>query len=193
MNPPRIGVVHSRFNEEICNALLESARAELARAGAEAEFVSVAGALEIPLALQWLAQSGRFDALVAVGAVIRGDTYHFEVVSNESARGIMDVALECGLPVANGVLTVDDEAQALARKDKGGEAVRVALEMARLRQDLAAKWRLSHRRAGPPRGGALVKSRCRRFMRGKSAATTHWRRRKRLRAGCAATGISPPS
>ena len=141
MNPPRIGVVHSRFNEPICNALLESARAELARAGAEAEFVSVAGALEIPLALQWLAQSGRFDALVAVGAVIRGDTYHFEVVSNESARGIMDVALECGLPVANGVLTVDDEAQALARKDKGGEAVRVALEMARLRQDLAAKWR----------------------------------------------------
>ena len=141
MNPPRIGVVHSRFNEPICNALLESARAELARAGAEAEFVSVAGALEIPLALQWLAQSGRFDALVAVGAVIRGDTCHFEVVSNESARGIMDVALECGLPVANGVLTVDDEAQALARKDKGAEAVRVALEMARLRQELAAKWR----------------------------------------------------
>jgi 6,7-dimethyl-8-ribityllumazine synthase len=141
MNPPRIGVVHSRFNEPICNALLESARAELARAGAEAEFVSVAGALEIPLALQWLAQSGRFDALVAVGAVIRGDTYHFEVVSNESARGIMDVALECGLPVANGVLTTDTEEQALARKDKGGEAVRVALEMARLRQELAAKWR----------------------------------------------------
>jgi 6,7-dimethyl-8-ribityllumazine synthase len=141
MNPPRIGVVHSRFNEPICNALLETARVELARAGAEAEFVSVAGALEIPLALQWLAQSGRFDALVALGAVIRGDTYHFEVVSNESARGIMDVALECGLPVANGVLTTDDEAQALARKDKGAEAVRVALEMARLRQDLAAKWR----------------------------------------------------
>ncbi|MEK6245527.1 MAG: 6,7-dimethyl-8-ribityllumazine synthase [Pseudomonadota bacterium] len=141
MTALRIGVVHSRFNEEICNALLESARAELARSGAEAEFVSVAGALEIPLALQWLAQSGRFDALVAVGAVIRGDTYHFEVVANESARGIMDVALECGLPVANGILTTDDEAQALARKDKGGEAVRVALEMARLRQDLAAKWR----------------------------------------------------
>ena len=137
----RIGVVHSRFNEEICNALLETARAELSRAGAEAEFVAVAGALEIPLALQWLAQSGRFDALVAVGAVIRGDTYHFEVVANESARGIMDVALECGLPVANGVLTTENEAQALARKDKGGEAVRVALEMARLRQELAAKWR----------------------------------------------------
>jgi 6,7-dimethyl-8-ribityllumazine synthase len=137
----RIGVVHSRFNEEICNALLETARSEIARAGAEAEFVSVAGALEIPLALQWLAQSGRFDALVALGAVIRGETYHFEIVSNESARGIMDVALECGLPVANGVLTTEDEAQALARKDKGAEAVRVALEMAKLRQELAAKWR----------------------------------------------------
>jgi len=137
----RIGIVHSRFNEEICNALLESARAELARSGAEAEFVAVAGALEIPLALQWLAQAGRFDALVALGAVIRGDTYHFEVVSNESARGVMEVALESGLPVANGILTTDDEAQALARKAKGGEAVRVALEMARLRQELAAKWR----------------------------------------------------
>ena len=137
----RIGVVHSRFNEAICNALLETANAEIARAGAEAEFVSVAGALEIPLALQWLAQSGRFDALVALGAVIRGETYHFDVVANESARGIMDVALECGLPIANGILTTEDEAQALARKDKGAEAVRVALEMAKLRQELAAKWR----------------------------------------------------
>ena len=81
------------------------------------------------------------DALAAIGAVIRGDTYHFEVVSNESARGIMDVALETGLPVANGVLTADTEAQALARKDKGAEAVRVALEMARLRQELAQRWR----------------------------------------------------
>ena len=141
MNPPRIGIVHSRFNEEICQALLASARAELARAGAQAEFVAVAGALEIPLALQWMAQSGRFDALVAIGAVIRGDTYHFEVVANESARGIMEVALESGLPVANAVLTTDDEAQALARKGKGGEGVRVALEMVRLRQELAAQWR----------------------------------------------------
>ena len=141
MSAPRIGVVHSRFNEEICNALLESARAELKKAGAEAEFVAVAGALEIPLALQWMAQSGRFDALAAIGAVIRGDTYHFEVVSNESARGLMEVALETGLPVANGILTVDTEEQALARRDKGAEAVRVAIEMARLRQDLAQKWR----------------------------------------------------
>ena len=141
MSALRIGVVHSRFNEEICNALLETARAELTRAGAEAEFVAVAGALEIPLALQWLAQSGRFDALVAIGAVVRGDTYHFEVVANESARGVSEVALESGLPVANGILTTDTEAQALARKEKGAEAVRVALEMAHLRQDLAQKWR----------------------------------------------------
>ena len=141
MTAPRIGIVHSRFNEEICNALLESARAELKNAGAGAEFVAVAGALEIPLALQWLAQSGRFDALVALGAVIRGDTYHFEVVANESARGLMDVALETGLPVANGILTTDTEEQARSRKDKGAEAVRVAIEMARLRQALAQKWR----------------------------------------------------
>ena len=141
MSAPRIGVVHSRYNEEICNALLETARVELKKAGVEAEFVAVAGALEIPLALQWLAQSGRFDALAALGAVIRGDTYHFEVVANESARGVMDVALETGLPVANGILTADTEAQAIARKDKGAEAVRVAIEMARLRQELAQKWR----------------------------------------------------
>jgi 6,7-dimethyl-8-ribityllumazine synthase len=141
MSAPRIGVVHSRFNEEICNALLAGARAELKKAGVEAEFVSVAGALEIPLALQWMAQSGRFDALAAIGAVIRGDTYHFEVVSNESARGVMDVALQTGLPVANGILTTDTEEQALARRDKGAEAVRVAIEMAKLRQQLALQWR----------------------------------------------------
>jgi 6,7-dimethyl-8-ribityllumazine synthase len=148
MSALRIGVVHSRFNEDICNALLETARAALAQAraergeaGIEAEFVAVAGALEIPLALQWMAQSGRFDALAAIGAVIRGDTYHFEVVSNESARGVMEVALEAGLPVANGILTTDTEAQALARKDKGAEAIRVAIEMAQLRRELSQRWR----------------------------------------------------
>lgn len=148
MSALRIGVVHSRFNQPICDALLETARAELAKAraeqgasGLEAEFFAVAGALEIPLALQWLAQSGRFDALAAIGAVIRGDTYHFEVVSNESARGLMDVALESGLPVANGILTTDTEEQALARRDKGAEAVRVAIEMATLRRELARRWR----------------------------------------------------
>lgn len=141
MTAPRIGVVHSRFNEEICSALLESARAELKKAGAEAEFVAVAGALEIPLALQWMAQSGRFEALVAIGAVIRGETYHFDVVSNESARGVMEVSLESGLPVANGILTVDTEEQALARNGKGAEAVRVAIEMASLRRALAQRWK----------------------------------------------------
>ena len=98
--------------------------------------VSVPGALEIPLALQWMAQSGRFDALVALGAVIRGDTYHFDVVSNESARGVMDVMLETGVPVANGILTSDYVKQANARVDKGAEAVRVAVEMAKLRAQL---------------------------------------------------------
>ena len=137
----RLGVVHSRFNDEICDLLLASARAEIERLGAESQFVSVAGALEIPLALQWLAQSGRFDALVAIGAVIRGDTYHFDLVANESARGVMDVALQFGIPVANGILTTDDEAQARARKDKGAEAVRVAHEMARTKRQLAERWR----------------------------------------------------
>lgn len=141
MSGVRVGVVHARFNEEICAALLEAARAELARAGAQAEFFAVPGALEIPLALQWLAQSGRFDALVAIGAVIRGETHHFEVVANESARGVMDVALDSGVPVANAILTTENEAQALARRDKGAEAVRVALEMARLKRALAEQWR----------------------------------------------------
>jgi 6,7-dimethyl-8-ribityllumazine synthase len=141
MSAARIGIVHARFNEEVCQALLASARAEVERLGARAEFVAVAGALEIPLALQWLAQSGRFDALAAIGAVIRGETYHFEIVANESARGLADVALEFGIPVGNGILTAEDEAQALARKDKGAEAVRVALEMARLKRELAERWR----------------------------------------------------
>lgn len=130
----RLGIVASRFNEEISAELLARAKAEAAKLGIEDLTVnSVPGALEIPLALQWLAQSGKFDALVAVGCVIRGDTYHFEIVANESARGVMDVALECGLPVANGILTTEDETQARARLDKGAEAVRVAVEMAKLR------------------------------------------------------------
>lgn len=130
----RLGIVASRFNEEISAELLARAKAEAAKLGIKDLTVnSVPGALEIPLALQWLAQSGKFDALVAVGCVIRGDTYHFEIVANESARGVMDVALECGLPVANGILTTEDETQARARLDKGAEAVRVAVEMAKLR------------------------------------------------------------
>ena len=129
----RLGIVASRFNEEICGKLLDGARAEAQKLKAEVTVISVPGALEIPLALQWMAQSGRFDALVALGAVIRGDTYHFDIVANESARGVMDVMLECGTPIANGILTTDDEKQAQTRLDKGAEAVRVAVEMARLK------------------------------------------------------------
>jgi 6,7-dimethyl-8-ribityllumazine synthase len=132
----RLGIVASRFNEEICGKLLERARAEAQKLKAECTVVKVPGALEIPLALQWMAQSGRFDALIALGAVIRGDTYHFDVVANESARGVMDVMLEFGVPVANAILTTDDEKQAVARLDKGAEAVRVAVEMAKLKMQL---------------------------------------------------------
>ncbi|HET7363157.1 MAG TPA: 6,7-dimethyl-8-ribityllumazine synthase [Burkholderiales bacterium] len=130
----RLGIVASRFNEALATRLLARAEQEARKLGAETRVLSVPGALEIPLALQWLAQSGRYDALVALGAVIRGETYHFEVVSNESARGVMEVALESGLPIANGILTTEDEAQAEARLEKGAEAVRVALEMAKLRK-----------------------------------------------------------
>jgi len=129
----RIGIVASRFNEEITGELLKRAQAEARKLGVEATVLQVPGALEIPVALQWMAQSGRYDALVAVGAVIRGDTYHFQVVANESARGVSEVALESGVPVANAILTTDDEAQAKARLDKGAEGVRAAVEMAKLK------------------------------------------------------------
>jgi len=129
----RIGIVASRFNEDITGELLRRAQAEARKLGVEATVLQVPGALEIPVALQWMAQSGRYDALVAVGAVIRGDTYHFQVVANESARGVSEVALESGVPVANAILTLDDEAQAKARLDKGVEGVRAAVEMAKLR------------------------------------------------------------
>ena len=132
----RLGIVASKFNEEIVAPLLQGAQAAAKELGVEVTVYRVPGALEIPLALQWMAQSGRFDALAAVGAVIRGETYHFEVVANESARGVMDVSLEFGLPVANGILTTEDESQALARLDKGAEAVRVAVERWKLRAQL---------------------------------------------------------
>jgi 6,7-dimethyl-8-ribityllumazine synthase len=140
----RIGVVVSRFNEALCAGLLESCRRALDELGVRREDVVLAevpGALEIPPALQWLAQSERCDALVALGAVIRGETYHFELVCNESARGVMDVQLETGLPVANGILTTENEAQALARIEKGAEAARAAVDMARLRAALAERSR----------------------------------------------------
>jgi len=134
----RLGIVASRFNNALSGKLLQGARDEAAKLGVKDVVVEeVPGALEIPLALQWMAQTGKFDCLAAVGCVVRGDTYHFEIVANESARGVVDVALEFGIPIANGILTTDDEAQAEARLDKGAEAVRVALEMARLRAKVA--------------------------------------------------------
>ena len=129
----RVGIVASRFNEEIAGQLLERASAEARKLGVEATVLQVPGALEIPVALQWMAQSGRYDALVAVGVVIRGDTYHFQVVANESARGVTEVALESGLPVANAILTLNSELEAKGRLDKGAEGVRVAVEMAKLK------------------------------------------------------------
>jgi 6,7-dimethyl-8-ribityllumazine synthase len=134
----RIGIVWSRFNEDLVQALVTACDKQLVELGVAAEDIdvlSVPGALEIPLALQALALerrgfARRYDALVALGAVVRGDTYHFDVVSNESARGILDVQLETGVPVANGVLTTDTEEQARARISKGAEAARVAVEMA---------------------------------------------------------------
>ncbi|MEO8038533.1 MAG: 6,7-dimethyl-8-ribityllumazine synthase [Betaproteobacteria bacterium] len=132
-----IGVVTSRFNETVVDGLLEGCVEELLGLGVRTEditLVSVPGALEIPWALRRLAETGRFDALVALGAVIRGETYHFEIVAGRSAAGIQQVQLESGIPIANGVLTTDTDEQAQARLDKGAEAARVALEMANLAQ-----------------------------------------------------------
>jgi 6,7-dimethyl-8-ribityllumazine synthase len=132
----RLGIVASRFNESIAAELLKRAQAAARELGVEFSVETVPGALEIPVTLQWMAQSGRFQAMAAVGVVIRGETHHFEIVANESARGLMDVSLEYGVPIANGILTTEDEAQALARLDKGAEAVRVAVEMWKLRARL---------------------------------------------------------
>ena len=132
----RIGIVQARFNPDIGKGLLAGALRALkeARVGEERiTIVTVPGALEAPLALQRLAQSGRFDALVVLGVVIRGDTYHFEIVANESAAGVSSVALEFGIPIGNGILTCDTDAQAIARMEqKGYEAVMAALELANL-------------------------------------------------------------
>jgi 6,7-dimethyl-8-ribityllumazine synthase len=132
----RIGIVVSRFNEAAGEKLLASCTAALAKHGVRASdilVVTVPGALEAPLALQKLANTGRYDALIALGAVIRGETYHFEVVANESAGGIASVALDTGVPVANGILTTNDEEQAMARvAQKGADCAAAAVEMANL-------------------------------------------------------------
>jgi 6,7-dimethyl-8-ribityllumazine synthase len=131
-----IGIVMSRFNPDVCEGLLSACVAELTRLGVGArdiEIATVPGALEIPLTLQNMAQSERFDALIALGAVIRGETYHFEVVANDSCRAVMEVQLDLGLPIANGILTCENDDQALSRmRQKGSDCAQAAVEMANL-------------------------------------------------------------
>ncbi len=138
----RIGVVQARFNEPVCTALRDACLEILTRLGVSEDDIfvcTVPGALEIPLALQKLAQTGEFDALVALGAVIRGETYHFEVVSNESAAGVARVSLDFSIPIANAILTTEDDDQALARAtEKGADAARVAVEMANLTASISS-------------------------------------------------------
>ncbi len=132
----RIGIVMSRFNQDVCEGLLSACVDELLRLGVAEDdllITTVPGALEIPLVLQTLAETGDYDALVALGAVIRGETYHFEIVSNEMASGINQVGLDTGMPIANGVLTTEDDDQALARmQEKGADCAQAAVEMVHL-------------------------------------------------------------
>ena len=141
----RVVVLASRFNAPIVDALVEGALGALAEAGVAREAVTlvrVPGAWELPVAAAWLVRGGRCDAIVALGCVVRGETSHYDVIVSESARGLAALALETGVPVANGVLACEDEAQARARSapgesNKGREAARAAVEMARLKRALA--------------------------------------------------------
>jgi 6,7-dimethyl-8-ribityllumazine synthase len=139
----RIGIVVARFNADIGDGLLASCTAELTKLGVAVDdvtIVSVPGALEAPLVLQQMAVSDSYDALIALGAVIRGETYHFEIVANESARGIMSVQLDTGIPIANGILTTENDDQATARMaQKGADCAAVAVEMANLLRELERK------------------------------------------------------
>jgi 6,7-dimethyl-8-ribityllumazine synthase len=134
----RIGLVQARFNADITDALAAACTSELKALGVEqVTHVQVPGALEVASALQALAAQQRFDALIALGCIIRGETYHFELVANESGAGVTRVALDHRLPIANAILTTENLAQAQARQDeKGRDAARVAVEMARLLQSL---------------------------------------------------------
>ena len=137
----RIGIVQARFNAAITDKLALSCLAELHTLGVEAKHikhVTVPGALEVALALSALAESDDFDALIALGCIIRGETYHFELVANESGAGVARVALDHQIPIANAILTVENESQAWARaEEKGRDAARVAVEMANLMEDLS--------------------------------------------------------
>ena len=139
----RIGIVVARFNAGIGDGLLASCTAELTKLGVSPDdvtIVSVPGALEAPLILQQMAVSDGYDALIALGAVIRGETYHFEIVANESARGIMAVQLDTGIPIANGILTTENDGQATARMaQKGADCAAVAVEMANLLREVESK------------------------------------------------------
>ena len=131
-----IGIVQARFNEDITNALAHACKAELMLLGVaekNIDLFSVPGALEVPLALQAMAEKDRYDALIALGCIIRGETYHFELVANESGAGVSRVGLDYQLPIANAILTTENLEQATARQtDKGRDAARVAVEMANL-------------------------------------------------------------
>jgi 6,7-dimethyl-8-ribityllumazine synthase len=131
-------IVEARFYDHLNDLLLAGARAAIEAAGHAHETITVPGALEVPAAIALASETGRYDGYVAIGVVIRGETYHFEIVSNESARAIMALTLD-GLAIGNGILTVENEAQALTRarpeeKDKGGEAAKAALAMMALKQ-----------------------------------------------------------
>lgn len=135
-------IVEARFYDHLNDMLLDGARTAIEEAGHKHETVTVPGALEVPGAIAMAAESGRYDGFVALGVIIRGETYHFEVVSNESARGLMALSMD-SLAIGNGILTVENEAQALARakrseKDKGGEAAKAALRMMELREQFGA-------------------------------------------------------
>ena len=135
-----IGIVQARFNEGITNALFEACHAELLALGVQEKHitrVTVPGALEVPIALQAMAEQDEYDALIALGCIIRGETYHFELVANESGAGVTRVALDSGLPVANAILTTENMTQAIVRQiEKGKDAARVAVEMALLKEKL---------------------------------------------------------
>ncbi len=135
-----IGIVRARFNDDLTSALAKACITELLALGVDEgdiRHVTVPGALEVPVALKALAETEEHDALVALGCIIRGETYHFELVANESSAGVTRVALDSGLPIANAILTVEDEAQAWARaEEKGRDAARVAVEMANLLEDI---------------------------------------------------------
>jgi 6,7-dimethyl-8-ribityllumazine synthase len=137
----RIGIVQARFNAAITNKLAQACIAELKELGVSTKYirhVTVPGALEVPVALMTMADSEDYDALIALGCIIRGETYHFELVANESGAGVTRVSLDHQIPIANAILTVENEEQAWARVDeKGRDAARVAVEMANLMEDLS--------------------------------------------------------